>query len=63
MLIKIFKIELRKNKYTNRGYILDGFPETYKQFFYLYKINKENEEEDDSDQKLDDTKEIPEDVD
>lgn len=35
----MYKRELRNNKYTNRGYILDGFPETYKEFYYMFKIN------------------------
>ena len=39
MIIKMYRKELKNNVYTNRGYILDGFPTSYKEFYYLFKIN------------------------
>ncbi len=49
MLFKILRIRLTENDCRNRGYILDGFPKTYKQAqeIFLYKPKKldENGEE------------------
>jgi len=49
ILFKILRLRLTENDCRNRGYILDGFPKTYKQAqeVFLYKPKKfdENGEE------------------
>ncbi len=37
ILLKLYKNEISKNLYINRGYILDGFPTNYKTAFKLFK--------------------------
>jgi adenylate kinase family enzyme len=37
ILTKLYKQELNQNKYYNKGFILDGYPETYEQAVRLFK--------------------------
>ncbi len=41
LTIQIYKKELKKNIYLNRGYILDGFPETYYLALKIFKKKKQ----------------------
>ncbi len=45
LLIRLLKNELGQNKFYNKGFILDGFPENYEQAVMLFKQNKDLEAE------------------
>ncbi|TRZ21235.1 hypothetical protein HGM15179_005865 [Zosterops borbonicus] len=55
-LIKIMKDKLMSMPCRNQGYVLDGFPETYKQAMELFKVEGEEEEEEEQEQEEEEVK-------
>ena len=57
IIYKLLRLELTKNAYRNRGYILDGYPRTYKDAQYCFlnrpvKYNEDGEVEEQEEEEL-----------
>lgn len=62
IIYKLLRLELTKNAYRNRGYILDGYPRTYKDAQYCFlnrpvKYNEDGEVEEQEEEELEEGQE------